>query len=317
MHQHSEGASDRGRLAHQFFLDLQDKITDAIATLDGRSAFRTDPWDRAEGGGGRTRIIEEGAVFEKGGVAVSAVFGELGEGLAKELPGPGNRFFATGVSLVIHPRSPHVPTVHANFRYLEKGDGSNVVAWYGGGADLTPWILYEEDAIHFHRTWKNACEQHPGVADYGAFKKSCDQYFLIPHRGERRGIGGIFFDYQGAPDPVSGALKSKDELDRIFSFVKDAGGAFLEAYLPIADRRKDNPGTPAERDWQLRRRSRYVEFNLIYDKGTVFGLKTNGRIESILMSLPNLASWKYDDKPDPGTYQERLIEVLKRPKDWV
>lgn len=327
MHPHSDGATPRGRAAHQFFLDLQDKITDALASLDGRSSFRTDPWDRPEGGGGRTRIIEDGAVFEKGGVAVSAVHGELSEAFAKELPGPGRRFFATGVSLVIHPRSPHVPTVHANFRYLEKGDATGRIAWFGGGADLTPWILYEEDAVHFHRTWQRACAQHPEVADYRAYKQWCDDYFQILHRQERRGIGGIFFDYLGAgPEGQAVIARSgggrgpesrAQDLERVFAFVKDAGGAFLEAYLPVADRRKNNPGTAEERDWQLRRRSRYVEFNLVYDRGTIFGLKTNGRIESILMSLPNLVAWKYDDKPAPGTYQERLVEVLKTPRDWL
>lgn len=312
-------SSERGRAAHQFFLDLQDRITDALAGVDGRRSFITDTWEREGGGGGRSRVIEDGAVFEKGGVNVSAVYGDLPESFAKDLPGPGRRFFATGISLVIHPRNPHVPTVHANFRYLEKGDATGTVAWYGGGADLTPWILYEEDASHFHRVWQTTCQRH-AVADYGAMKAWCDDYFMITHRGERRGIGGIFFDYLGLdsdfgkPDSLA---HHRASLDDLFFFVKDAGASFLEAYVPIVERRRDTPASEDERTWQLKRRGRYVEFNLVYDRGTVFGLKTNGRVESILMSLPNLVAWKYDDHPLPNSYQSRLVDVLRQPRAWL
>ena len=292
----AHSATARGHAAHQLFLDVQARITDALETLDGGQSFRVDEWTRPEGGGGRSMVIEDGRVFEKGGVNVSAVYGELSEAFAKELPGAGRRFFATGVSLVIHPRSPHVPTVHANFRYLEKGDGTSFEAWYGGGADLTPWILYEEDAADFHRVWRDVCGRHP-VADHDRLKRWCDEYFYLPHRGETRGVGGIFFDYFG----VGG----------------DKGTpAPLDDYLPIVERRRHAPFTEAERAWQLVRRGRYVEFNLVYDRGTVFGLKTGGRIESILMSLPNLVAWKYDHQPEPG-YQTQLIEALTRPRDWL
>ena len=257
-------------------------------------------------------ILADGEVFEKGGVNVSCVYGELSESFASELPGAGRGFFATGVSLVIHPRSPQVPTVHANFRYLEKGDDDERVCWFGGGADLTPWILYEEDAVHFHRTWKNACDRHP-IGDYRRFKKWCDDYFYLKHRGERRGVGGIFFDYLGL-DAERGTPADPDE---VFTFVRDAADQFVEAYAPIVTRRKGLAYSEADRDWQLRRRSRYVEFNLLYDRGTVFGLRTGGRVESILMSLPNIAHWNYDDRPEPGTAQAELIDVLRNPRDWL
>lgn len=312
MSDRAEGATARGRAAHQFFLDLQSRITDGLANLDGQGSFCADEWDREGGGGGRSMVIEDGRVFEKGGVNLSAVFGELSEAFAKELPGPGRRFFATGVSLVIHPKNPHVPTVHANFRYLEKGDGEQTVAWFGGGADLTPWILYEEDARHFHEVWKSACDRHE-VGDHPRFKRWCDDYFFIPHRGEARGIGGIFFDYLG----VGGKKGTPADLDETFAFVQDAGGSFLDAYLPIVERRQDAASTEAERQWQLVRRGRYVEFNLVYDRGTVFGLKTGGRIESILMSLPNLVSWKYDHQLEPDSYQTRLVSALQNPRDWL
>jgi coproporphyrinogen III oxidase len=249
-------------------------------------------------------------LIEKGGVNVSCVFGELTESFARELPGEGRAFFASGISLVIHPRSPHVPTVHANFRYLEKGAG---VAWFGGGSDLTPWILYEEDAVHFHRVWRDVIARHPAVPDYPTMKAWCDDYFFIPHREERRGIGGFFFDYLGVPPPRGTSI----DLDLAFRFVKDAAKSFLGAYMPLVERRREHPVTEEEREWQLVRRGRYVEFNLVYDRGTVFGLKTKGRVESILMSLPNLVRWTYDQGPTPGTYQERLVSVLRTPRDWL
>ncbi|MCK6550540.1 oxygen-dependent coproporphyrinogen oxidase [Myxococcota bacterium] len=307
----SSGATPRGRAAHRFFLDVQDRITEALTIVDGAGSFRTEDWRRAEGGGGRSRLMTEGRVFEKGGVNVSCVFGELSESFAKELPGEGRRFFATGVSLVIHPRSPHVPTVHANFRYLEKGDGTSMQSWFGGGSDLTPWILYDEDAVHFHRVWHDVCARHP-VADYRAWKKWCDDYFTLKHRQERRGIGGIFFDYLGLDQPPGTPADHED----VFRLIKDAAPSFLDAYIPIVERRKSATFSDEERDWQLVRRGRYVEFNLVYDRGTVFGLKTNGRAESILMSLPSLVRWPHEEPPRPG-YQERLVEVLKHPRDWL
>ncbi|HUB08759.1 MAG TPA: oxygen-dependent coproporphyrinogen oxidase, partial [Myxococcales bacterium] len=263
----------RGRVT-DWLRSLQDSITDALSAIDG-GAFREDSWDRPGGGGGRTRVLERGAVLERGGVNFSEVFGELPNELGG-MPGSGRSFYATGLSLVLHPRNPFAPTVHANFRYLERGDA----AWFGGGADLTPSYLFDEDARHFHATLKAACDRHD-PALYPAFKRECDAYFLIAHRGERRGVGGIFFDYlQGDPE-------------KRFAFVRDAGEAFLPAYLPILEKRKDTPYVPRHRDWQLLRRGRYVEFNLVYDRGTVFGLKTAGRIESILMSLPPHAAWAY------------------------
>lgn len=305
-------ASPRGEAAHQFFMEVQTRITSALEAQDGVRRFEADTWERPGGGGGRTMVLAGGPVIEKGGVNVSCVYGALSESFAAELPGVGRGFFATGISLVIHPRSPQVPTVHANFRYLEKGRGDQRVCWFGGGADLTPWILYEDDAIHFHRTWQRVCDRH-SVADYVRFKKWCDDYFFLPHRDERRGIGGIFFDYLGL-DADRGTPADPEE---VFVFVRDAADRFVEAYLPIVIRRKALAYTDAERDWQLRRRSRYVEFNLLYDRGTRFGLRTGGRVESILMSLPSIVCWNYGDGPDPGTGQAELVDVLRTPRDWL
>ena len=286
--------------ATRFFQDLQDEITRALEAEDPGASFREDAWERSGGGGGRTRVMIDAPLLEKGGVGFSAVHGEMGEDLAAVVPGEGRAFFATGVSLVLHPRSPRVPTVHANFRYVEKGER----AWFGGGSDLTPYYLVPEDAAHFHRTWKEACGRHPG-ADYARFKKWCDEYFHLPHRGEARGVGGIFFDY------LEGDLEAR------FAFVQDAGRRFLDAYLPILRRRRDEPWGDAERRWQLLRRGRYVEFNLLYDRGTMFGLKTGGRTESILMSLPPLVRWGYDERPAPGSPEAALLEALRAPRDWA
>jgi coproporphyrinogen III oxidase len=304
--------SERGERAHQSFLRHQDAIVTALQAFEPEGAFREDAWERPGGGGGRSRVIEKGAVLEKGGVNVSCVFGELSEAFAAELPGAGRQFMATGISLVLHPKNPAAPTVHANFRYLEKGEGDDRVAWYGGGGDLTPWILFDEDAVHFHRTWQAVCDAHP-VADHARFKRWCDEYFYIPHRQEARGVGGIFFDYLGLDGHPRG---TPADLDAVEAFVEAAARQFLPAYLPILERRKDLPSTEADRDWQLRRRSRYVEFNLVYDRGTVFGLKTGGRTESILMSLPNEVRWRYDDRPETDA-QRRLIDVLRQPRDWA
>ncbi len=278
---------------------VQDSITAAIAKVDGAS-FREDLWDRPGGGGGRTRILENGEVIERGGVNISEVHGELPKELAATMPGTGTAFYAAGLSLVLHPQNPFAPTVHANFRYLEKGD----TGWFGGGADLTPSYLFDEDARHFHQTFKAACDRHdPGY--YPRFKAECDKYFLIPHRGERRGVGGLFFDYlQG-------------DLEKLYVFVRDVSEAFLPAYLPILARRQATPYEPRHRHWQLLRRGRYVEFNLVYDRGTVFGLKTSGRIESILMSLPANASWEYSAEPAAGSEEAKVLEVLRTPREWT
>jgi len=284
----------------EFFSTLQDKICSGVEAADGQMRFREDLWQREGGGGGRTRLLENGAVFEKAGVNFSAVEGLLPEEFAKKIGGGDARdFFATGVSLVLHPHNPYVPTVHANFRYLEKGDA----AWFGGGSDLTPYYPFREDVIHFHRTLKQACDQHDPQF-YPKFKKWCDEYFYIKHRDETRGVGGIFFDYL------------EDDLERIFAFVRSTGESFLSAYLPIVQRRRNHAYGEREREFQLIRRGRYAEFNLVYDRGTIFGLETRGRTESILMSLPPLARWVYDYRPQPATPEAEAWNYFK-PQDWL
>jgi coproporphyrinogen III oxidase len=286
--------------AQEFFSRLQDKICNSIEDADGKAHFREDRWEREGGGGGRTRVMEEGAIFEKAGVNFSAVEGVLPEEFAKRIAlGDGPEFFATGVSLVLHPRNPYIPTVHANFRYLEKASAS----WFGGGTDLTPYYPFREDVIHFHRTLKEACDKHDREY-YRRFKKWCDEYFFIKHRSETRGVGGIFFDYlQG-------------DMETLFSFVSGVGEAFLPAYLPIVERHRNDPFGEREREFQLIRRGRYVEFNLVYDRGTAFGLETRGRTESILMSLPPLARWIYDYQPAPDTPEAAAWAYFK-PQDWL
>jgi coproporphyrinogen III oxidase len=286
--------------AAAYFRDLQDGFCRGLEDVDG-GQFREDVWQREGGGGGRTRVLADGGVFEKAGVNLSEVFGEMSPEFAAQIPGEGREFFATGISLVLHPRSPMVPTVHANFRYLAKGDRQ----WFGGGADLTPYYPFREDVIHFHRTWKAVCDRHPAVADHQRMKEDCDHYFSLPHRAEARGVGGIFFDYVGG------------DLDAVFAFVRDAGDSFPDSYLPIVRRRKELPFTERQREWQLFRRGRYVEFNLLYDRGTLFGLKTGGRTESILMSLPPLVRWVYDLRPEPGSPEAELVEVYLKPRDWA
>jgi len=291
--------------ASAFFQDLQGDICRRLETIDGETRFRTDRWERAGGGGGVSRVLEGGAVFEKAGVNWSRVDGELPEEMASHMPGEGRRFQASGVSLVIHPRSPMVPTTHANFRMIEKGDR----AWFGGGGDLTPYYLWREDAVGFHAAFAAACDPHRPIGDYDRFKTWCDDYFFLPHRGETRGIGGIFYDWLGAKDGF--------DLERVFAFVQDAGKAFLPAYAPIVERRMTEPYGEAERVWQLRRRGRYAEFNLLYDRGTVFGLKTGGRTESILMSLPPHVRWDYDVTAAPGSREADLLAALTTKTDWL
>jgi coproporphyrinogen III oxidase len=245
----------------------------------------------------------DGAVFEKGGVNFSAVRGSFAPELAASMPGGGSEFTACGISLVLHPRNPHVPTVHANFRFITKGTEPGQAAWFGGGADLTPYYPRVEDIVHFHRTWKAVCDRH-AVADHARFKKWCDDYFYLPHRRECRGVGGIFFDHL------------TERLDDVFAFVRDAGQCFVPAYRPIVQRRLREPYHDRERRWQLMRRGRYVEFNLLYDRGTSFGLKTGGRSESILMSLPLHVMWGYCEVPAAGTPEAESLEALS-PRDWA
>lgn len=284
----------------EYFQQMQDQICQGLEEIDGTGRFREDRWDREGGGGGRTRVLSGGSVFEKAGVNFSEVFGQLSPEFSAQIPGEGHNFTATGISLVLHPRSPRVPTVHANFRFLTKGDRK----WFGGGADLTPYYPRREDVVHFHRVWKAVCTRHAPPVDYARFKKWCDDYFYLKHRNEPRGVGGIFFDYL------------EGDLNRLLDFVRDAGGHFLEAYLPIVYRRKDEPYEERHRAFQEFRRGRYVEFNLIYDRGTIFGLKTGGRVESILMSLPPVVRWHYDYQPEPGSEEATLYEFLK-PRDWA
>ena len=279
---------------------LQSEICSAVERLDGRGKFTEDAWTREGGGGGKSRILENGAVFEKAGVNVSEVYGELSETFSRRLQGEGRQFYATGLSLVFHPQSPMVPAVHANFRLIAQGKK----VWFGGGTDLTPYYLFDEDAAHFHRTLKAVCDRHdPNY--YPAFKKACDEYFWLKHRGESRGVGGIFFE------------DMRGSLEREFRFVEDCANAFLPSFLPIAERRLNLPFTANQRRWQQIRRGRYVEFNLLYDRGTVFGLETGGRAESILMSLPPLVLWVYNHQPSSGSEEARLIEVLRNPRDWA
>ncbi len=289
---------------------LQDEICAALEQSDGKATFIEDEWQREGGGGGKTRVISNGNVFEKGGVNTSVVYGVLPESMQQYLKVTHADFFACGISLVIHPFNPMVPTVHANFRYFELYDQEkNVVdQWFAGGADLTPYYLFEEDALHFHQTFKNAAAPFDESL-YVEYKKQCDSYFHNHHRGEARGIGGVFFDYLKGDE--------KHSVDFWLEFTKNNGNSFIESYVPIVEKRKHLSFTEKQKYWQEIRRGRYVEFNLIHDKGTLFGLKTNGRIESILMSLPATVRWDYNFTPEPNSEEERLLQVLKQPKDWV
>jgi coproporphyrinogen III oxidase len=289
---------------------LQHEICAALEEVDGKAKFREDRWERPGGGGGISRVIADGNVFEKGGVNTSIVHGELPELMAKQFGVSDAQFMACGVSLVIHPVNPFVPTVHANFRYFELYDeqGNLKDSWFGGGADLTPYYLDEKDGIHFHQTFKDACDPF-GEELYPLYKKHCDEYFVNKHRNnEARGIGGIFYDYL-RPTPARTA-------EDLYNFAKANGEALIPAYLPIVIKTKALPYTQAQKDWQEYRRGRYVEFNLIHDRGTLFGLKTNGRIESILMSLPPRARWEYDYHTAPGSPEAALEEFLK-PREWA
>jgi len=295
---------------YAYIKQLQNTITSKLEEVDGVATFKEDLWKRPEGGGGRTRVIENGAVFEKGGVNISAVHGALPESMQNYFGVKDANFFACGLSLVLHPKNPMIPTVHANWRYFEMYDkkGNIVDQWFGGGQDLTPYYLFSEDAIHFHTICKTACDKHnPNF--HKKYKERCDTYFWNAHRKEARGLGGLFFDYCKATEEMS--------MQNWYNFVTEVGDSFLEAYIPIVIKRKELSYTKEQRDWQEVRRGRYVEFNLVHDKGTLFGLRTNGRIESILMSLPPHVQWQYDHHPEKGSEEEKLLKVLATPKDWV
>ncbi len=318
----------------QFMRQLQDQICQTLTQLDGRGKFREDAWERSEGGGGRSRVMREGDVFEQGGVGFSEVWGStLPPSILQQRPeAAGHGFYATGTSLVLHPRNPYVPTVHLNYRYFEAGP----VWWFGGGIDLTPYYPFAEDAVHFHSSLKQACDHHhPDY--YPTFKLWCDEYFYLKHRQEMRGVGGIFFDYQdgrgelyrgpatpqgGTPGPAASLSAQVRELEPrpwedLFAFVQSCAAAFLPAYVPVVERRRAIEYGDRERNFQLYRRGRYVEFNLVYDRGTIFGLQTNGRTESILMSMPPLVRWEYGYQPEPNTPEAELYNTFLKPQDWA
>lgn len=309
----------------RFVYSLQEKICAALEAEDGVAKFKSDTWERSEdrGGGGVSRIMENGGVFEKAGVNVSVVYGRLTgkmKGVLKIAPSPLEReggevgegaWFACGISLVLHSQNPFVPAVHANWRYFELYDetGNVIDRWFGGGADVTPYYLFEEDIVHFHTTFKNAIDPF-GKELYPLYKKQCDEYFCNTHRdNEMRGLGGVFYDHLKAG--------SEEEAERLFAFQEANGNAFLKAYLPIVQKRKNMPYTAENKTWQEIRRGRYVEFNLLYDRGTVFGIKTKGRTESILMSLPPTVKFIYDYHPQPGSEEDKLLQACKHQKEWV
>jgi coproporphyrinogen III oxidase len=302
----------------QFIKEQQKEIVKALEEVDG-TPFRVDTWERSEGGGGISCVLQDGNVFEKGGVNISVVYGTLPKQAILKMRADHKKidasvdslpFFAAGLSMVLHPKNPMAPTVHLNYRYFEteNPDGSVGAWWFGGGTDLTPSYLFDEDAVHFHHTIKDACDKHD-KAYYPRFKAWCDDYFSNKHRSEARGVGGIFFDDLDS---------SENDQENTFEFIQTCLKSFLPSYLPIINKRKDMPYTEKEKEWQQIRRGRYVEFNLVHDRGTAFGLMTPGaRVESILMSLPLTARWMYMYEPEDGTREARLVEVLKQPREWV
>lgn len=291
----------------------QNNICNAVSELDG-TPFKEDVWTRPGGGGGISRVLSNGNVFEKAGCSLSVVYGSMPQDALQSATSRGADrakgyaegervpFFACGLSSVMHPRNPMAPTMHFNYRYFETDGGA---WWFGGGSDITPAYLFEEDIQHFHQTYKDVCDKHDPEY-YSKFKKWADEYFTIKHRGETRGLGGIFFDDQNDREP-----------EKIFAFSKDCLDALVPAYLPIVAKHKDDAFTQQQKEWQLMRRGRYVEFNLVYDRGTVFGLKTGGRIESILMSLPETARWEYNHSPAEGTPEAEIMDAFKNPREWV
>lgn len=294
-----------------YIYELQNRICSSLEKIDGKATFIEDEWQRPEGGGGKTRVISHGNVFEKGGVNTSVVFGDVSEMMKSQLKINGDKWFACGLSLVLHPFNPFVPTVHCNYRMFELYDDSGNLQdrWFGGGTDLTPYYLFEEDARAFHQAYKNVCDSFdPGF--YPEFKKTCDDYFVNYHRqNERRGIGGIFYDNK-KPDV-------KRDVTFWINFSKACGNQFIPAYQPIVEKRKDIPFNEKNKFWQEIRRGRYVEFNLVHDRGTLFGLKTNGRTESILMSLPPTVRFEYDFHPEPGSDENKLLQACLLPREWV
>ena len=338
----------------EFIYNLQDKICSALEEADGKAKFSEDEWQRAEGkgGGGLTKVIANGNVFEKGGVNTSVVYGHVSEKMQKQLGITGAKWFAAGLSLVIHPINPFVPTVHCNYRMFELYNEEDMLSdrWFGGGTDLTPYYLFEEDAKHFHHAYKNVCDEFD-PSFYPVFKKECDNYFVNTHRNnERRGIGGIFYDHQrpapsnspegGESNTQSSLVEIADKKNNIpkseesaevaspiggsrkgadfwMSFSKACGETFIPAYIPIAEKRKNILYNDQHKLWQEIRRGRYVEFNLIHDRGTLFGLKTGGRIESILMSLPPTVRFEYNYQPEPGSEEDKLLQVCLTPRDWA
>ncbi|KAI3427401.1 hypothetical protein D9Q98_010316 [Chlorella vulgaris] len=309
-------ASMRGKF-ERMIRKVQDQVCSAVEAADGGASFRQDAWTRPSGGGGITRVMQEGKVWEKAGVAVSVVYGSMPAesyrvAVGKDIPFEKDDrvpFFAAGVSSVMHPWNPHCPTMHFNYRYFETEDWKGVPGqwWFGGGTDITPCYVNEDDMRHFHGTYKGVCDRHD-PAWYDKMKANCDEYFQIPHRGETRGMGGIFFD----------DLNDRDK-DAIFAFSSDCAANIVESYVPLVEKHKDDPFGPQQKEWQQLRRGRYVEFNLVYDRGTIFGLKTGGRIESILMSLPLTASWRYDYQVDPQTPEGKFLNCVRNASDqkWV
>ena len=291
-----------------YLRSLQRKIVHALEDVDGKETFRHDDWEREAGGSGKSRVLVDGAVFEQAGVGFSHVYGaEMPPSATRTRPElTGHGFQALGVSLVLHPRNPYVPTTHANFRYFcAEADDGDPIWWFGGGFDLTPYYPFHEDVIHWHRTARDACNQF-GDEVYAKYKKWCDEYFFLKHRNESRGVGGLFFDDL-----------NNWKFERCFEFTRTMGDQFLPAYLPIVNARKDHPYGERQREFQLYRRGRYVEFNLIYDRGTLFGLQSGGRTESILMSLPPRVRWEYDWHPEPDSAEDKLYKKYLVPQDWL
>ena len=306
-------ASNQFDLVHAYLRELQDRITRSLEQLDGHGKFRSDSWTRTEGGGGESRVMREGRIFEQAGVNFSLVMGaSLPPSASAHRPElAGAPWRSMGVSLVIHPLNPYLPTTHANVRYFEVDKGAAEVApgtspwWFGGGFDLTPYYPFDEDVLHWHRTAQQACAPF-GADVYAKYKQWCDQYFFLKHRKETRGVGGLFFDDL-----------NQWGFAQCFAFQRSVGDHFLAGYLPIVERRKELPYGERERQFQLYRRGRYVEFNLVYDRGTTFGLQSGGRTESFLMSLPPLVRWEYAWQPQPGSPEARLYEDFLRPRDWL
>lgn len=294
---------DRKKIAESFKI-IQDEICDALSVFDGEGVFQEDRWDREGGGGGRSRVMRNGAVIEKGGVNFSEVHGICSDALKQQLKNSSDRFYATGVSIVLHPENPHVPIIHMNIRHFELSDGT---AWFGGGIDLTPHYIDKAEAAQFHHALKTVCDKHD-ASYYAKFKAWADDYFYLPHRQETRGVGGIFFDDLG---------RDGGNHDSFYAFTSDVGRAFAPLYTRIAEQKRHITYTAQEKEWQLLRRGRYVEFNLVHDRGTRFGLLSNGRTESILMSLPAQAAWEYQHEPKPNSREYETASFLKKGIDWI